>query len=264
MTQSYQSQDAAYEASLDAHPEYLNTAVLDEIRARDFVRLDEKSHVYLDYTGAGLYAASQLQRHTELLATGIFGNPHSHSAPSIAPTSLADSCRHRVLAFFNETQDVYTVVFTANASHALKLVGEAYPFRAGDRLLLTFDNHNSVNGIREFDRARVAQTHYVPVLPPDLRADMTALDGHLHARTRESHGLFAFPAQSNSQACTTRSNGSVRRKRSDGTFCSMQRRSSPLTCLTSVDFTQTSSPSRSTRCSDTQRALAPWSHVRTP
>ena len=25
--------------------------ILDEIRARDFVRLDEQSHVYLDYTG---------------------------------------------------------------------------------------------------------------------------------------------------------------------------------------------------------------------
>ncbi len=50
------------------------------------------------------------------------------------------------------------MVFTANASHALKLVGESYPFAAGDQLLLTFDNHNSVNGIREFDRVRGART----------------------------------------------------------------------------------------------------------
>ena len=32
----------------------------------------------------------------------------------------------------------------------------------GDRFLLTFDNHNSVNGIREFARARGAETTYVP------------------------------------------------------------------------------------------------------
>ena len=33
---------------------------------------------------------------------------------------------------------------------------------AGDRFLLTFDNYNSVNGIREFARARGAETTYVP------------------------------------------------------------------------------------------------------
>ena len=37
-------------------------------------------------------------------------------------------------------------IFTANATGALPLVGEAYPFRAEDRFLLTFDNHNLVNG----------------------------------------------------------------------------------------------------------------------
>ena len=39
----------------------------------------------------------------------------------------------------------------------------------GDRYLLTFDNHNSVVGIRAFDRVRRASTQYVPVQPPDLR-----------------------------------------------------------------------------------------------
>lgn len=115
----------------------------------------------------------------------------------MASTELVDACRRRVLAFFNASPDVYTVVFTANASHALKLVGEAYPFEAGDRLLLTFDNHNSVNGIREFDRARGAETRYVPVVPPDLLADTSVLDRNLDARRDGSHTLLAFPAQSN-------------------------------------------------------------------
>ena len=43
---------------------------------------------------------------------------------------------------------------------ALKLVGESYPFESSGQYLLTFDNHNSVNGIREFARAKGAQVTY--------------------------------------------------------------------------------------------------------
>ena len=60
-------------------------------------------------------------------------------------TGRMDVCRRRILRFFNASQDEYGVVFTANASQALKVVGESYPFQSGDRFLLTFDNHNSVN-----------------------------------------------------------------------------------------------------------------------
>jgi selenocysteine lyase/cysteine desulfurase len=34
----------------------------------------------------------------------------------------------QVLHFFNASPDNYKVIFTANASAALKLVGESYPF----------------------------------------------------------------------------------------------------------------------------------------
>jgi selenocysteine lyase/cysteine desulfurase len=38
-------------------------------------------------------------------------------------------------------------VFTANASGAIRILAEAFPFRAGSRLILTADNHNSMNGL---------------------------------------------------------------------------------------------------------------------
>ena len=114
---------------------------------------------YLDYTGGGLYAESQLREHQALLRAGIFGNPHSNSPASRASTRLADEARRAVLAFLNASPDEYTVVFTANASAALKLVGESFPFTTGSRFLLTADNHNSVNGIREFARSRDATRH---------------------------------------------------------------------------------------------------------
>ena len=63
------------------------------------------------------------------------------------------SVRARRCCATSTRRDEYCVVFTPNATGALKLVGEAYPFEPGSRFLLTSDNHNSVNGIREFARA---------------------------------------------------------------------------------------------------------------
>ena len=75
-----------------------------------------------------------------------------------------------------------------NASGALKLVGESYPFAADGQYLMTFDNHNSVNGIREFARAKGEPFTYVPVTPPDLRVDEAALLEQLAPRTRGECG----------------------------------------------------------------------------
>jgi selenocysteine lyase/cysteine desulfurase len=76
-------------------------------------------------------------------------------------------------------------------------VGEAYPFGPGDRFLATFDNHNSVNGIREFARAKRAQTAYVPLEAPDLRVANGVLERYLDDAVPDGRNLFAFPAQSN-------------------------------------------------------------------
>jgi molybdenum cofactor sulfurtransferase len=179
-----------------ACPAYEQTAELDRLRATDFGRLDLRHQVYLDYTGAGLYAESQVREHASLLATQVLGNPHSASPTSLFSTDLVEGTRQRVLAYFNASPDEYCAVFTANASQALKLVGESFPFEPGQRLLLTFDNHNSVNGIREFARARGAEVIYVSVRPPDLRLDGAALAAHLETGG-SAPGLFAYPAQSN-------------------------------------------------------------------
>ena len=187
----------AYAAFLAARPEFEATCVIDEVRAREFGRLDALGQVYLDYTGSGLYAASQVRRHSELLLGHVFGNPHSTNPTSLESSRLVERCRRHVLEFFRADQDEYAVVFTANASQALKLVGESYPFEPGDQFLLTFDNHNSVNGIREFDRARGARTHYVPMVPPELRVDEAVLERCLDEATPGRHNLFAYPAQSN-------------------------------------------------------------------
>lgn len=169
----------------------------DTLRASDYARLDATGHVYLDYTGGGLYAASQLRRHQAELETHVFGNPHSNNPTSQAMTDRVEHARDYVLRYFNGSPDEYLVVFTPNASGALRQVGEAYPFARGSRFLLTFDNHNSVNGLREFARAAGAVTTYLPLTRPDLRLDGPAAAAALAAPAAGLPNLFAFPAQSN-------------------------------------------------------------------
>jgi molybdenum cofactor sulfurtransferase len=182
---------------LEAHPAFQATAVLDELRATEYARLDVHGDVYLDYTGGGLYAESQLRQHMELLRGAVLGNPHSLNPASAATTHLVESARKAVFEFFDASPDEYVAVFTANASGALKLVGESFPFGPGDHYLMTFDNHNSVNGIREFARTRGTEITYVPLVLPDLRVDEAQLEAYLDLARPGGHNLFAFPAQSN-------------------------------------------------------------------
>jgi selenocysteine lyase/cysteine desulfurase len=180
-----------------AWPAFEATRALDDLRAREFSRLDASRQVYLDYTGAGLCGESQITRHMDLLLNNVLGNPHSDNPASKLSTDLLERARRHVLSFFTASPDEYGVIFTGNASQALKLIGESYPFGPSGRFLLTFDNHNSVNGIREFARARGADITYLPVVPPDLRVDPSAVDVALEACVDLGPRLFAYPAQSN-------------------------------------------------------------------
>jgi selenocysteine lyase/cysteine desulfurase len=189
--------DTEYDCFSQQYPAYASTTSLDTLRANDYARLDQQQHVYLDYTGGGLYATSQLQQHMELLTNGIYGNPHSTNPSSQAATRLDESAREYVLHYFNASPDEYTVIFTANASGALRLLGEAYPFAEGGVYLLTADNHNSVNGIREFAHSKGADVRYIPVAAPELRLDPTQVLAELDSIEVGKCSLFAFPAQSN-------------------------------------------------------------------
>jgi molybdenum cofactor sulfurtransferase len=186
-----------FEEFLAECPGYEETSRIDNLRAIEYSRLDSQGHVYLDYTGGGLYSDLQIRQHMELLLGNVLGNPHSFNPTSSFTTDMVERCRRRVLKFFNAPTDEYVAIFTANATHALKLVGESYPFDKGDMFLLSFDNHNSVNGIREFDRACGAITRYIPVVPPDMRLYDKVLERNLSDVGDSKNRLFAFPAQSN-------------------------------------------------------------------
>ena len=87
---------AAYADFVRRFPAYAATTAVDELRAADYARLDRLGHTYLDYTGGGLYAESQVRRHQELLAARVLGNPHSLSPTSLASSGLAKEARDAV------------------------------------------------------------------------------------------------------------------------------------------------------------------------
>ena len=130
-----------------------------------------------------------------MLLQGVYGNPHSTNPTSQLSGRLIDEARKYIVEYFNAYD--YQLVFTANASQALKIIGEGYPFDQDGHFLLLFDNHNSVNGIREYCKLKGAEHTYSPVRIEDLRIDEKLLDKYLHAHSGKRNKLFAFPAQSN-------------------------------------------------------------------
>lgn len=176
---------------------YETTRALDDLRAQEYPLLDSSGHIYLDYTAGNLAPLSLVDRHLALLRSHVFGNPHSNNPASAVMTTFVEQTRVAVLAFFNADPAEWVVIFTANATQALKLVGEAYPFDSAGEYLLTFDNHNSVNGIREFARAKGCRVTYVPIVLPDMRVDEEELARHLDRGSPGGRYLFAYPAQSN-------------------------------------------------------------------
>ena len=165
------------------------------LREREFGRLDAQGITYLDHAASALYARSQVEAHAERLHRGVFGNPHSEHRPSRASTDLLDAARAATLRFLDADPDAYEVVFTANTSAAIKLVGEAYPFSPSRGLTLAADNHNSMTGLREYARRAAAPMTVLPV------TERLALDDPLArltdaARSRQP-GLLGLPYRSN-------------------------------------------------------------------
>ena len=185
-----------FDQFLKSYPSYARTHALDALRASEYARLDAQEQVYLDFTGGGLHAASQVQEHVRMLNEEVLGNPHSVNPSSTKMTRRVEQARAAVLDYFNGAAE-YTAIFTQNASAALKLVGESYPFGPGGRLLLTTDNHNSVNGIREFAKRGGASVNYAPLTRPELRIDVAAMNALLAQADGARPNLMAFPAQSN-------------------------------------------------------------------
>lgn len=181
----------------------LATMIPDRLRSDEYAYLDQQGHIYLDYTGASLPSRTQLQTHAARLAEYTSGNPHSINPTSEVSNTLIARTRARILEFLRADPNEYAVIFASNATAAAKLVGESYRFRRNSRLVLTVDNHNSINGLRSFAQKAKAKTVYIPIAEEDFRTASKDVSAALRSRAlrcipkSSAPSLFAFPAQSN-------------------------------------------------------------------
>ncbi|KAG2043958.1 PLP-dependent transferase [Suillus americanus] len=199
LTPSTSRQDAearAYSAFLKSFPEYQSTWILDTLRRTDFARLDRTGETYVDYMGGAQHPESLVRVHSAFLTETVMGNTHSVSNSSKLSSRYADEARDAVLSFF-QAPPGYTVVFTANATAALKLVGEAYPFKSNNGYILGADSHNSVHGIREYASRRGAKVHYIPSTSTGGFVLSTAKDILSQHRPQNASSLFALTGLSN-------------------------------------------------------------------
>lgn len=159
----------------------------------DFPQLKE-GNIYVDWTGAALPPSFLIRGWAEHLRENLYGNPHSHRETESRSIDQISETRNDVLQFLNASPEEYEVIFTSNATNAILLL-QHFKFTGGE-LLLTADNHNSVNGLREIARNEGAVVRYVPV-KDDLTIDECILKHRLENPRTTGNRLFCYPAKSN-------------------------------------------------------------------
>ncbi|KAL4926367.1 pyridoxal phosphate-dependent transferase [Aspergillus undulatus] len=132
---------------------------IEDLRDAEYPSL--RDVVYLDHAGSTVYAQSLIRSYALDLQTNLYGNPHSDNTPSRVSGARVDAIRLQLLRFFGANPDHFDLVFTANATASIKLVGEclcqytrsrhASPFskRRGFDYIYHQDSHTSLVGLRE-------------------------------------------------------------------------------------------------------------------
>lgn len=157
---------------------------------------------YMDFTGSSIYTNTQLEDVKNLLASGIYGNPHSKSYSSRLSTAHVTEVRQQILRHFKADPEEYMVVFTRSATGALTLLGESFPFTKDSRYAYTVSNHNSVLGVRAYAQeagARVGALSEEEVERWLSSNGDDVLGGNTSGASEklDALNLFAFPAKDN-------------------------------------------------------------------
>ncbi|EDN99989.1 hypothetical protein SS1G_02848 [Sclerotinia sclerotiorum 1980 UF-70] len=148
-----------------------------------------------------IYAKSLIDKFSKEMVGNLFGNPHSASAPAQLSGFVVDSVREKALKFLGADPAHFDLVFTANATAAIKLVAESFRDLALESSTSgSFwygyhkDSHTSLVGPREHTNGQ----HHC------FTTDQEVEDWLLGYRSLpgrreddETPGIFAFPGQSN-------------------------------------------------------------------
>ncbi|KAF9429276.1 hypothetical protein BGZ76_001556 [Entomortierella beljakovae] len=139
---------------------YGYNANINTIRKEQYPQL--KDSIYLDHAGATLPAQHLLKKFSEDLTSNLYANPHSKSPSSQATSARVDSARKKILEHFKASiHGKWDVIFTANATAGIKLVGDAFPWtrrsssiekgsQQTSKLTILREAHTSLVGLRGF------------------------------------------------------------------------------------------------------------------
>jgi molybdenum cofactor sulfurtransferase len=139
-------------------------------------------------TSKSLLTAFRKEMQSTLLA-----NPHSDAANPSASSTIVAETRLKVLQFFNADEVHFDVVFTANATAAVKLVMECFSGHATGFCYYYHQNcHTSLVGVRE-----MASSSHCFATDEEMRTWLDKGDESFNRAFDYQPTLFAYPAQSN-------------------------------------------------------------------
>lgn len=208
--ESIPSFQESYVLFIKAYPEYSDTDLVKQIRAREYPLLSLSDHVTFDYIGVGLFSQAQVK------STASLPSPHQPDFPWFGVTfksvslksqllhggdgsDLESAIKKRIMDFLNISQSEYSMVFTTDKSSAFKLVAESYPVQSSRKLLTVYDHQSdAVDTMTNIAEKRGARAMAAEFKWPRLRIHSAKLRQMIvRKRTKKSHqGLFVFPLQS--------------------------------------------------------------------
>lgn len=148
---------------------------------------------YLDHGGTTLASKSLIDSFCTQMKASILSNPHSDASRPSFSALMVENTRQKVLRLFGADPSQWDVVFTANATAAIKLVMDCFAgHEPGFDYLYHYNAHTSLVGVRE-------QARHSRCLATTEEMEYWLGGGSLlpdrEATTRPL--LFAYPAQSN-------------------------------------------------------------------
>ncbi|KAI1839998.1 hypothetical protein JX265_006239 [Neoarthrinium moseri] len=171
---------------------------VEDIRLKEYPHM--KHGVYLDHSGATMYAKSAIEGFTHKMASNLYGNPHSENLPAKLSGTMVDEVRQDMLYFLGADPKHFDLVFVANATAAIKLVAESFRDLAEKSQSGRFwygyhrDAHTSLVGVREYTHGRHHCFGSDTEVERWLQSPGTAGINHFG---ESDLALFAYPGQSN-------------------------------------------------------------------
>lgn len=161
---------------------------VERMRAEQYPML--RDALYLDHAGTTLYSKRLMESFQTEMMSNLFGNSHSASPSSQRSTQMVEDVRLELLRYFNADPEHFDLVFTANATAAIKLVMEAFrEQKDGFWYGCHVDAHTSLVGVRESATGHRCFESNDEVDRWICHAPCASAEDRL--------SLFAYPAQSN-------------------------------------------------------------------